>query len=189
MDQDYDNIKIIPLWPTNIVTTVVDIDTTALISEVYKLKSKESAVTKSNYGGWQSNIQIHENNVFTELFSKCSNILYFTFQTKHVTFKQTWACINKPNDFNLIHAHGNQYHISGVYYLQVPDQSGDIAFRDPRPAAINSSTQKIFNQGDTENFTPINKQLIFFPSYLEHFVLPNESTQDRISISFDAIIG
>jgi uncharacterized protein (TIGR02466 family) len=76
-----------------------------------------------------------------------------------------------------------------VYYLQVPINAGDIAFRDPRPGAINSATQQLFNQGDTENFTPVNKQLIVFPSYLEHFVLPNSSTHDRISISFDIIVG
>lgn len=189
MDQDYDNIKIIPLWPTNVVTTSVDIDNTSMISATYDLKFNESAITKSNYGGWQSNTQLHENNTFTELFSKISNKLCLVFQTKCVTFKQTWACINKTDDFNLIHAHGNQYHISGVYYLQVPLNSGDIAFRDPRPAAINSATQQIFGQGDSENFTPVNNQLIFFPSYLEHFVLPNKSKQDRISISFDAILG
>jgi len=160
-----------------------------MISEIYDLKFNQPVITKSNYGGWQSNTQLHENNTFTELFSNILNILCFTFQTKSVTFKQTWACINKTNDFNLIHAHGNQYHVSGVYYLQVPLNSGDIAFRDPRPAAINSTTQQIFGQGDSENFTPVNNQLIFFPSYLEHFVLPNNSKQDRISISFDTILG
>jgi hypothetical protein len=41
------------------------------------------------------------------------------------------------------------------------------------------------DDGDSEYFTPSEGQIILFPSYLEHFVLPNRSAGDRISMSFD----
>ena len=189
MVQDLDNINLVQLWPTNLIVSNLNIDTTDLLSEIYQLHSIESAVAKSNYGGWQSNTNLNTNVVFDDLVMKISNVLASTIKPKSIEFKQMWACINKENDFNLIHAHGNQYHLSGVFYVQVPDNSGDIAFRDPRPGAINSSTQLLFGDGDTENFTPINNMLILFPSYLEHYVLPNKSNKDRISISFDLVLG
>lgn len=189
MGQDCNNVQAIPLWPTNVFVSSIDIDTTNLISEIYQLNRVDTNYVKSNYGGWQSNSELHKNNVFQNLISNITKVLQFTFNTPNVTIKQTWACINKKNDLNLIHSHGNQYHISGVFYLQVPENSGNIVFKDPRPGASNSSCQYLFNEGDIENFIPVDKQLIFFPSYLEHYVLPNQSDYDRISISFDAIIG
>ena len=189
MDQDLDNIKLVQLWPTNLIVSSIELDTSNLISEIYRLNKIESVVSKSNYGGWQSNTDLNNNLVFQELITKISDILFFTIKPASIAFKQMWACINKTHDFNVIHSHGNQYHFSGVFYLQVPENSGDICFRDPRQGALNSATQIVFNEGDTENFTPTTNMIILFPSWLEHYVLPNNTTQDRISISFDLVLG
>src|SRR5258708_19259905 len=96
-----------------------------------------------------------------------------------------WACINKKHDQNLIHSHTNNYNLSGVYYLNVPKDCGDIVFRDPRPGANQAPYRLFKDDGDSEYFTPFEGLIILFPSYLEHFVLPNRSDGDRISMSFD----
>jgi uncharacterized protein (TIGR02466 family) len=188
MGQGLDNIQAINLWPTTLFSTVIQTDTASVKEEIYKLKVTSVGQHKSNYGGWQSHTNLHTNPKFLELCNEIISVLSILFR-KNIVFDQMWACVNQHKDFNVVHAHGNKYHISGVFYLQVFDNSGQICFRDPRPAAINAETTSFFNQGDTENFTPCNNQLIVFPSFLEHFVTPNETHSDRISISFDATFG
>jgi hypothetical protein len=94
-----------------------------------------------------------------------------------------WASINKKNDFNTVHSHTNVFDLSGVYYVKVPVNSGNIVFRDPRQGQIHSNS-KLYGS-DSEQFMPFECMLLIFPSWLEHYVLPNLSDDDRISISFD----
>lgn len=189
MGQSFVNIKPVHLWPTTVyISEIQSLDTEKLITEIYKLQSISPVIKKSNYGGWQSEVDLFANPVFANLVDEISTTMFWLFN-KNIQIKQMWACVNKHKDFNLVHTHGNEYHLSGVFYLKVPAQSGNICFRDPRPAAINSTTNRIFNQGDSENFVPYERQLILFPSFLEHFVMPNESQEDRISVSFDLIFG
>jgi uncharacterized protein (TIGR02466 family) len=75
--------------------------------------------------------------------------------------------------------------LSGVYYLNVPRDSGEIVFRDPRPGANHAPYRLFKDDGDSEAFMPTEGLVILFPSYLEHFVLPNRSDGDRISMSFN----
>jgi len=189
MGQSFVNIKPVNLWPTTVYVSEIRIlDMPSMISEIYRLQSTESAVKKSNYGGWQSEVNLFDNPAFAQLTDEIASTVFWLFN-KNISIKQMWACVNKHKDFNVIHAHGNEYHLSGVFYLKVPVDSGNICFRDPRPAAINSTTNRIFNQGDSENFIPYETELILFPSFLEHFVMPNESQEDRISVSFDLVFG
>lgn len=189
MDHDLDNIHPVHLWPTSLFLSQLSLDNTAMINELYNLERIDKDISKSNYGGWQSNIRLFENNIFDSLKEKIVSHIHAIFQKDNIEFKQMWGCINRHKDFNTVHSHGNEYHLSGVYYLKVPENSGAIAFRDPRPAAISSSTHSLFGFGDTELFTPVANMLILFPSYLEHFVLPNESKDYRMSISFDIRFG
>jgi uncharacterized protein (TIGR02466 family) len=79
--------------------------------------------------------------------------------------------------------------LSGVYYLTAPQDCGDIVFRDPRPGALGAPFRLFKDDCDHASFTPFAGLMILFPSYLEHFVLPSRSDEDRISISFDLTLG
>ena len=42
----------------------------------------------------------------------------------------SWVLKHEPNDYNPAHSHANSL-ITGVYYLEVPEHSGDITFHKP----------------------------------------------------------
>ena len=72
------------------------------------------------------------------------------------------------------HDHKERSELSGVYYLHVPDNSGDIHFR---------------KKDDDETFEWKMKsqtgKLILFDSSIEHSVPENKSKENRISIAFN----
>ena len=186
MDHVLDKISVKTLWPTEIYMSKIDMNLQPMIDEVYKIESVHKDIKKSNYGGWQSDVFLFKEEIFKPLCEKISKNCFLIFQKNTTLMHQMWACINRPGNQNLIHSHGNIYEISGVFYLKVPENSGDIVFRDPRPGAINAPGHgKLISTGGCENFKPEQGLLLLFPSFLDHFVLPNESDEDRISISFD----
>lgn len=184
MDHDLSDIKFSSLWPTHIMMTTLITDTTPIIDEIYKLASIPNTIKKSNYGGWQSDTNLYENEIFHPVCNHVADVCRRVFDVSGAKFHQMWACINKKYDQNLIHSHSNAFNLSGVFYPKVPLNSGSIVFRDPRPGSIHAP-DRIFNYGDSEYFVPFDNLVIMFPSYLEHFVLPNMSEEDRIAISFD----
>ncbi len=186
MSQDLDNITISTLWPTVVLQARFAGGLDAMKAEIYRLNALPgSGIKKSNYGGWQSDVHLHENPVFTPLCGHVSATCARVFKVKGARMHQMWACINKRNDQNLIHSHTNNFNLSGVHYLNVPQDSGEIVFRDPRPGANQAPYRLFQDDGDSEYFTPSDGLTILFPSWLEHFVLPNQSDGDRISVSFD----
>jgi uncharacterized protein (TIGR02466 family) len=185
MDQDPDNVTISALWPTVVLQSRFAGPLDAMKNEVYRLNALPGGIRKSNYGGWQSDIHLHENPVFEPLCAHISGVCAKIFKVRGARLHQMWACINKRNDQNLIHSHTNNYNLSGVHYLNVPRDSGEIVFRDPRPGANQAPYRLFKDDGDSEYFLPTDGLVILFPSYLEHFVLPNRSDGDRISVSFD----
>lgn len=101
--------------------------------------------------------------------------------------EQFWVNLNKPHGYNMQHNHAPN-HISGVYYVQVPAQSGDIKFFDDRklrdvcePGAVRDSALAY----SSYTFRPSAGLMFLFPGWLDHLVGQNKSEQDRISISFN----
>ena len=159
-----------------------------MIGSIQGMIEKDKGVIKSNRGGWQSKLlppngELEPLSVQIAEFCKSINL-----DINEIAIPQMWINVNKKNDWNTIHSHG-QYTLSGTYYVKVPKDSGHIVFRDPRPAAINNNFfVKRFDKGEFYKIKPIEGMLIIFPSYLDHFVEPNNADEDRISISFDVVV-
>ena len=185
MNQDPGDITISTLWPTVLLQSRFGGDLEEMKREVYRLNALPGSIRKSNYGGWQSDVHLHDNPVFAPLCRHIREACARVFKVKGATLHQMWACINKRGDQNLIHSHTNNYNLSGVHYLNVPRDSGEIVFRDPRPGANQAPYRLFQDDGDSEYFMPSDGLVMLFPSWLEHFVLPNRSDGDRISVSFD----
>ena len=99
-----------------------------------------------------------------------------------------WVNINRKGGFNTTHHHGS-YHVSGVYYVKQPPsatgQSGMIEL-------INSRfDHHIYSQLGGQAFAPSVKMrptigsMLVFPSTLLHFVFPNETDEERISLAWN----
>ena len=149
---------------------------------------KNKSVRKSNRGGWQSELlpptgELQPLSIEIEEFCKSINL-----GINEIVIPQMWINVNKKNDWNTIHSHG-QYTLSGTYYVKAPKDCGQIVFRDPRPVAItNGFMVNRFDKGEFRKVKPIEGLLILFPSYLDHFVEPSNADEDRISISFDIVV-
>lgn len=184
-----DDVKFLLLWPTAVMQSRFLEHLEGMKEEIYRLSSIPNNIKKSNYGGWQSDVCLHESLAFKPLCDHVSAMCAQVFKGNGARLHQMWACINKRHDQNLIHSHSNKYNLSGVYYLNVPQDSGDIVFRDPRPGALGAPYRLFKDDTDHVSFTPFVGLTMLFPSYLEHFVLPSKSDEDRISISFDLTLG
>ena len=158
-----------------------------MVNWVHGQMDKEESVIKSNRGGWQSNLQKPEG-IFTPLVKQISGFCgHLPLGIKQINIFQLWVSVNKRNDWNVIHQHG-QYHLTGTYYVKVPKDSGSIVFRDPRPGALcNMFVSRRFDKGEFRKINLLEGLLMIWPPYLEHFVEPSQTDEERISISFDIV--
>ena len=149
---------------------------------------------RSTNGGWHSKDNLHNHPNFSNLRSEIFNFADEAFMHLGVQkmympeMTGMWGIINPPGSSNKLHNHPYNF-LSGVFYLQVPENSGQIIFHDPKPQAEVLSPPKVENHSihvaHRVNFQPKNGTLLFFPSYLNHEVEENNSQDDRIIVSFN----
>jgi len=109
----------------------------------------------------------------------------------HVTIT-TWMQLNPPGSLFNKHEHFGAL-LSGVIYLDVADNCGDLTFFNPVPlktqnlAYVNRVLKQDgnFYNFETVKFTPKKGKMIMFESYLQHAVGVNLSNKDRFAISFN----
>lgn len=187
------------LFPTYIFETSLNIDTGKIISFINRI-NYDFNDNRSIRNGIQSGKIIHENEeIFNEL-----NVSIHTFLNKSINdilipikensadklkYKTTemWINITNPKGYNIEHNHPNSF-MSGVFYLKVPSNSGNIVFRDPRPIPDWNGDSSLFYALNCNSFIiPKENMLLLFPSWLYHRVETNNSDERRISISFNII--
>jgi len=135
--------------------------------------------TRSNALGWQSgnlDFDVPAVATFASLVSHMQLIM-----------REIWANANGKYAYNNVHNHPNSL-LSGVYYVKVEGDCGDLLFFDPRKQA--SMTQPEFSErtqinSSIQSISPEAGTLIIFPSWLDHSVNQNLSDADRISMSFN----
>jgi len=96
-----------------------------------------------------------------------------------------WFNISKHGDYQEFHRHANS-HFSIVYYVSVPENSGDLVFQS---FETNSDMFTLPNNSTTDAscktcvYEPAESALVIFRSNLIHMVKKNLSNSNRISIS------
>jgi uncharacterized protein (TIGR02466 family) len=161
----------------------------------FSISLKNSRV-RTNVGGFQSNDLDFLNEKELQPFIKdlikntkkfCK---IFSFKDDLEPFiDNLWVNINGYKDFNQTHYHPNSI-ISGAYYINVPENSGNIVFHNSAfdlMYPLNYFKINSFNQYNSSTWwvKPKNNLLILFPSWFKHHVEPNLSNEKRISISFN----
>lgn len=89
------------------------------------------------------------------------------FQDGGFDVMEYWSQIHRPLESTNTHHHGD-YEMAFVYYVKVPEGSGDIVFEVEH---LNKSLQ------------PEERDLIVFPGWLKHRVSKNMSNDIRVSIA------
>ena len=151
---------------------------------------------RSNLGGWHSPFfDLNDNtSVGYKFLSTLQPYIVdvfksygWVYQPKKVFYSGMWAIINKKGDSNNEHIHPNS-NLSAAYYVKAPENCGEFVVNNPHAVNRNFFPER-------ENPTELNRliakhkveegDLLIFPAYLPHQVLPNESGEDRIVISFN----
>ncbi|MCE8001084.1 MAG: hypothetical protein HEP70_19800 [Rhodobiaceae bacterium] len=185
----------VPIW----LRKVVDHDqiNTTLRNRISALEKSGSSIKRSNVGGWHSTADLHLNEDFADIrriigtaCAQCAESLGFDFGGHHLKFAEMWANRNGPGDYNRAHVHPNAF-LSGAYYVTLPRGAGDIEFYDPvRERAMQAlplKSRTILNSQSVE-YECEEGSLVIFPAWLQHAVGANNSSSDRISISFNMFI-
>ena len=181
-------------------STLETINNPSLETFILDLKKKDKGRVSSNYGGWQSNNLSLQEEVLKDLIIEIEKnlvsikeLLCLRKQFKLIV-ADLWANVNGLGAVNTPHLHTGSV-VSGVYYVTVPRNSGKLRFINP---AMDHFAIFPFLGGlekyaeRTTSFTINNVEfsgkpgeLVIFPSHLCHYVLPNLSKEERISLSFN----
>ena len=151
------------------------------IDYILHMKENMPSVQKSNFGGWHSPDNLHTHGIFRELCENifsCAQDILSPYTDRELKFVNMWAMVNDKYSYNANHVHEGL--VSGVFYLKVPENSGRLILKD---SALRSYSHRI--KSNDFPIEPIDLSLIFFPSWLEHYVEPSKSDEQRIAISFN----
>lgn len=174
-----------------------------LKDEIYKMREDDEGIVRSNKGGWHSDTRIFHRtepgikricNMMIKCFHQCTKAIApeFEIDLQKLEMKgEGWVNVNPQNTYNVPHDHPG-YTWSGVYYAHVPPQndvrSGNIEFLDPRTCVTAFATD-VSKQSEyfspKRTITPKSGMILVFPSYLRHWVYPNEEDEDRITFAFN----
>ncbi len=171
----------------------------ALLHEGATMRGESIGVSKSNRGGWHSEGNLFDRDVpcikvLRALAEECvatsSRRIGAKADLSELRLKLfAWMNANPAGGFNAPHTHpGAQW--SGVYYVSQPKvekgNSGMIEFLDPRSDLPNWRILEAPAFKLKKKFRPMPGDMILFPSYLVHWVYPNETDEERVTIAFNA---
>jgi len=148
---------------------------------------------RSNRGGWNSDKTVFERRVFAQLAQSVHQSLGYALRqmtgTEVPIRSEAWVNMHERGSYNATHVHQGAL-LSGTFYLTVPEGSGTLIFRDPRPG-VNLSPFRGSGINSAQNIqvAPYEGLLVLFPNWLEHEVAPHESDAPRVAIAMNAIPG
>ena len=166
-----------------------------LLQEIRAEQQRDRTGEKwSNILGWHSVSNLHQRASFAPFIKiigentlEVANCLHWDLQKFSLELKSCWAIVNGKLASNSVHNHPNSI-LSGVYYLQAPENSGVISFSDPRSAAqmlVPPMTEYSLWTLPKISYQPQAGTMLLFPSWLLHNVEMNMSRELRISLSFN----
>jgi uncharacterized protein (TIGR02466 family) len=111
---------------------------------------------------------------------------HLKYENKFV-MNTSWYTHSKPGQSAPFHNHSNCM-FSGVFYVKVPENSGDIEFDSHSGNTFQprSSEPNIFNSRSIK-IKPSKGKLLFFDSNIYHEIKRNESDEIRVSIAFNLL--
>ena len=189
-----------PLWRSSLAK---DIELEPIVDQIYRLEKKNKSRQKSNRGllGFQSEDFKYDadrkDDALNDLLFHVGSLVQAIHQTDRrgeVVLSNAWCNINRKDGMNIPHTHpGSMY--SGVIWLKASEGAGEFV--------INESDHRIMLQAEPwygrlkdptsppphwcsgVSFKPKEGDILVFPGFLSHQVMPNKNEDDRISLSFN----
>jgi uncharacterized protein (TIGR02466 family) len=194
MFDEKDTIHIFPypVWLFSINADRVDIVNQKAHTAIEQMRQTEPAGIPGAH--WQSPNDLQGHDDFAELVETIRGATKEIFSelripTNNFLVTGMWVNLRPPGTQHPAHTHPNNY-LSGTYYVTAPAGGDAIVFRDPR-VETNIIAPQFSEKTDLnarEIMVPVKPgMLVMFPSWLPHFVPPNQGNADRISISFNVM--
>jgi uncharacterized protein (TIGR02466 family) len=189
------DLSVKDLFPTPLWVADLEPDLAARLNAELEAAVKELVEPRPQIplgSTWQTTPMLHKLERFAEfcgLVRKAGAAAIAFLDLKHRDFEITgcWANINPTGGLNSPHTHPNNF-LSGVYYVSLPANSGQIVFADPRPQAMSilPAAEKWNKYVGNEIKLEVKAgRMVIFPAWLVHSVPVNRSAEERISISFN----
>tara|TARA_Y100001935_G_C17289544_1_gene502426 strand:+ start:1249 stop:1896 length:648 start_codon:yes stop_codon:yes gene_type:complete len=189
------------LFPTPVYQSVLEFRPSELKFMIDYVSDLEWASDKDIYEGPNGETTKLEADLLSEpelenLRKKIDEEVYTFAKSLQIDFSKhglkrinSWGNLQRKGNYIKEHRHNNTQ-FSGVFYLQTPENSGDIIFTTRNATWINSYWEPSVTGYDDLNsfekrFKPQQCGIFLFPAHLDHYVTPSHSEEDRYSISFN----
>ena len=192
VEQDTIQIFPCPVWLFNVDAERAGSLNQQVLAAIEQLQKTEPQGTPGTH--WQSPNDLQSRSEFADLVDtihEATKEIFAELRVPAFPFLVTglWVNYRPPGTDHPAHTHPNNY-LSGTYYVSTPTGGNAIVFRDPRNET-NIIAPKFSEQTELnsrEIMVPVKSgMLVMFPAWLPHFVPANQSTTDRISISFNVM--
>jgi len=146
--------------------------------------------------GWQSVQDLHQHEALRELVACIEHcaagvLRFLRIGTTDIEITGCWATVLAPGASHKLHSHPNNF-LSGAYYVRTATGADTLNFHDPRHQAsvIRPPVVELTAENADQVVVRVRDgTLLLFPSYLEHSVDANKSSDERISISFNLMFS
>ena len=175
----------------------------ALLEEIEQRRVQEPGVLRSNRAGWHSASDFFTRKEATHVELARAVTRAVGDATQRISQGQMqenlriqlsgWININPPGAYNVPHDHPGSYW-SGCYYVKMDkrtartDEGGAITFIDPRCAPAGQPLVKAPVFHGAQSMHPVPGTLLIFPSNVKHWVHPNSSDEERVTMAFNAFV-
>jgi uncharacterized protein (TIGR02466 family) len=181
-----------PLFSVPLVRT--NIDVTLSEEEVVTLESLLAEVTHTHSNKASKNTSVLELPAFSRLAKEVNTALKYYMENVAMNAElecyvtQSWVNCNDTDNYHEHHYHSNSF-LSGVLYLELPPDSGVIAFSNPfrMPLSVHPSEFTQYNSCGW-GVSATEGDLLVFPSSVSHSVSANLSNSRRVSLAFNTFL-
>lgn len=169
-----------------------------LLAEIGAIRSHSPGLDRSNWQGWHSDDDFFHRTEpgcqalrqhIVEAVQHCTRNVSPEFDfSQYAMQAEGWMNVLGRGGLNTPHDHP-AWVWSGCYYVNVPEGdnalSGSIEFFDTRTNLRTLSVEGASCFASKFQLKPKAGMLLIFPSYLRHWVYPNESEVERVTIAFN----
>lgn len=171
-----------------------------LLDEIGERQAGEPGIDRSNRYGWHSALDLFDRpepahaelaREIEAMVGAATAKLVPDIPAGLRLVHEGWINVSPIHAMNAPHDHPGSFW-SGTYYVRVPGaddadpRAGAIEFIDPRGSiGSNASFETPFTRG---KFTvrPVAGTCLIWPSFMKHWVHPNRSAEERVSVAFNS---
>ena len=189
-------MEILPLFASNVFISTIEEDTSSLLTEESfsnSVRQDESIYNVGCLDKANQDIRVLDRHpdirqiLLNEWFKISNDFLHYN---SDYIISTSWITKNYKGMSSQEHHHKNSFY-SGIYYFDDYDEHvGRLIFSSPianHSDFLIEPAQYTIENSPAWVHVPKSKQLVLFPSYLNHQVLPHGSDKPRQSLAFNIV--